>query len=240
MGFFMVDFVPFAPQEVMEYFSENRYGFSVVDLGITPEDMANFDKIEITKYQDYNRCGDLLKVENEVFEFLLQIGSNHPDIASHVAARVSEIAQRILLGLKKDTAWVFLRATPIDLANASHHWHFDWPFYNSKDPQYRFVITLKGPTTLFYPLSLEEKDLRKRIYHRMNDLQFLADICDEEKILHFPREFGVLFLNREMGALHTEPVHTDQSRLFLSIVPCNSQEMIELEARVRRFFDLPF
>ena len=233
---FDLDQTPLLPESAIEGLVESRYGFSLVDVGITPQDLADFDQIAIASKQDYNRCGELDKLEGETAVFLSEIGNNDPQIIRRVAYRIGQIAKQILAASKRDTAWVWLHAyTSVDAIDRLR-WHFDWPYYSSEEIQYRFVMTLKGFPTLFYLLPLEDIELRRKICKRPNDYDFVAELCEPDRVFIPNREVGVVFMNRKRGALHSEPSNFDQSRLFFSIVPCSQEQVRQIELRVKEVF----
>lgn len=92
---------------------------------------------------------------------------------------------------------------------------------------YRFVVTLKGPSTLFYQ---PEKKERKVINEQRANRAFLKEYVDPSKIISPQKGEGYFFLagNFSKGAIHSEPqVH--EPRVFLSIIPCNKKELEELK-----------
>jgi hypothetical protein len=233
----MFDLPP--PAYALESLVDCRYGYSFVDMGLFGEDLNDFNAIDIQKDQDFNRFGDLANLEAEIGSFLNEIGPNDAGTIQRVARRVHEIAMEILAISDKESCWVFLRAsTPNDRYDLAR-WHMDGHYYNPvKDViQYKFVLTLKGPSTLFYPIPRESIELRRVIWRNMNNRQFMTELCDVTKIATPQKGQGAFFIagNSFLAAVHSEPpIH--ESRLFFSITPCNQDELAVLRGKVMEYY----
>jgi hypothetical protein len=227
--------IPLPPKAAIEYMVESRYGFALVDVDISKEDLDDFEKIQIISDQDYSRCFEEERIESEIAIFLSNIGNSDSEVVNRVASRIQQIADQILNASAKDSIWLWLRAKASVNVSKQLNWHLDWSFYQGKGIQYRFVMTLKGPSTLFYPLSTENIALREKIWRR-EDRYFFAKYCCADEIFIPGPNLGVVFLNKQGGALHSEPLDMDGGRLFLSIVPCNKEEMAHLKPRVEEYF----
>ncbi len=235
----VLDQGPLPPHAAIEYLAESRYGFSWVDLGVSLQEMEDFDLIEVRNPGDFNRCKDLETMESDLIAFLDEVGVADPDILQRAAARIYKIAHSILRASNRETAWIWLRATPPKEEALLPNWHFDAGFYPSQngEAQYKFVMTLIGPSTHFYPIPKEEMALRQSLWHRISDQNRIVPLLDPEAIWIPPRGTGVVFLNRfREGAFHTEPFSKHQGRLFFSIVLCSHEEMRIVERRVQETF----
>lgn len=237
---FGLDLTPLPPKVAIEQMVESRYGFSLVDLGIETQDLADFDQIAIDRNQNYNRCKEFDRLEDDLNFFLAEVGNNELEVVRKVASSINKIVHQILEASGKETAWICLRSYPSARADGLFRWHFDSIFYpwNKDSIQYRFVMTLTGLPTFFYFLDKEEKEVRMKIWKRRNDAKYVAGFLDSNLLFIPSREFGVVFMNKEHGALHSEPPIYEKGRLFLSIVPCSNKEIIEVERRVKEAFGL--
>ena len=125
-----------------------------------------------------------------------------------LATLIAQITNELVKNSGKQTAWLFLRASlPTDRYDMPH-WHTDGRFYapeSPNDPVLKFVLTLMGPPTLFYPVPLE---LRKTAEKHMHNRPYMKSFCQTQNILSPAVGEGALFIsNRSAGvpALHSEP-----------------------------------
>src|SRR5262249_15908206 len=103
------------------------------------------------------------------------------------------------------------------------------------DILFKFVVTLVGPTTLFYPLPLE---LRKSTEQMVHNRQYMKNLCRPENIISPRLGEGAVFRAGQYttsAALHSEPpIHED--RLFFSIVPCMEMQLPALKVRIAAMY----
>ena len=235
--------LPEPPKAALEYLAKSRYGFSLVDLGITEDDLALFDRLDIDKNRDYKLIGDLSKLEEEAARFLREVGSNEESLVSLITDRICQMVQSIIDASNRKTGWVCLRSfvptDSYDLAN----WHFDGAYFCPEKPKdliYKFIVTLKGPSTLFYLVPREEEDFRRTLSRNVWNPSLNRALCDPNQTYIPPTGECVVFLaaNKKSAALHSEPpVH--EHRLLFSVAPCNEEDLDEVRGRVRDYFSPP-
>lgn len=217
---------------------ENPYGFVLCDVGVTPRDLECFSSIDIRREWVFHQFGELDIIEESIANFISEIGSNGSGLTSQIASRLTEIAKEVIEASGKETAWICLRSfTPISQFDIPR-WHVDGPYYapdGPKDLLFKFVVTLIGPSTLFYPLPL---DLRKTTGKAVHNRQYMKNFCKREKIVSPHLGEGTVFRwgqYIELTALHSEPpIH--ENRLFLSIVPSTEMQLPMLKARVTAIY----
>ena len=214
---------------------DDPYGFSMVDVGITPQDLVDFDQIDLQKSCDYNQFGELHNFEQGLAEFLQTVGENGRELTERVAARVAQIAHEILEATGRETAWLLLRAFTPTEAYDLPRWHMDGAYFGSDTLIYKFAVTLIGPSTLFYALPPE---LRRTAQKHLYDRKFMKSFCQPELTLILNRGDGMFFTAGGRGALHSEPP-THENRLFFSLVPCSSEaELSQLRSKVTEYYQL--
>jgi hypothetical protein len=224
--------------EALNELKENPYGFVLCDLGITPWDLEHFSSIDIQREWIYHHFGELETVEESIANFIGEIGSNGRELSLQAASRLTEIAREVIEVSGKETAWVYLRSfVPIDRFDVPR-WHVDGPYYPPNGPEdllFKCVVTLVGPTTLFYPLPLA---LRKTTEKTVSNRQYMKNFCKQEHIISPQRGEGAVFRGGQytgLTALHSEPpIH--ENRLFFSIVPCTEMQLPALNARVTALY----
>jgi hypothetical protein len=213
---------------------KNPYGFVLLDVGITPQDLEDFNSIDIQKEWIYHQFGELETLEESIANFISTIGSNGSEKSLQMASRLKQITQEVIEVSGKNTAWICLRSfTPTNRFDVPR-WHVDGPYYNPASPEdllFKFVVTLLGPSTLFYPLPLA---LRKTTEKMIHNKQYMKNFCKEENIVSPKLGEGAIFKGGQyttLTALHSEPpIH--ENRLFFSIVPCWELQLSALKARV--------
>lgn len=161
------------------------------------------------------------------------MGQNDAELVAKIAARVNEITGLVIAASGRETGWVYLRSTvPADTFDIPR-WHFDGNYYSVKDLeeiQCKFVLALVGPSTLFYPIPCEQRLVVRK---RTRDRLYMQEYCQADKIIAPNRGEGAFFLGSQINwsALHSEPpLH--EKRLFMSIVPCETQHIDDLKQRV--------
>jgi hypothetical protein len=111
----------------------------------------------------------------------------------------------------------------------------DGHYYSSpkEEIQYKFVLTLIGTSTLFYPIPQGDRELRRSFWKNMTNRQYIRELCRPEDVITPERGQGMFFMsaNKYRASVHTEPP-IDENRLFFSIVPCSEQQLIELREKV--------
>ncbi len=213
---------------------ENSYGFVRFEVGITEWDLEQFGAVDIQTERVYHQFGELDTTEESIASFIEEIGFNEKKLAHQTASRLKQIAQQVIATSGKETAWICLRSFIPTPRYDVPRWHVDGPYYHSdsaEDLLFKFVVTLKGPTTLFYPLTLNERKATEKTIHNRH---YMMNFCRNEKILSPKLGEGVIFRGGQYTAktaLHSEPpIH--ETRLFFSMVPCIEEQLPFLKARV--------
>lgn len=234
---FLLDSEP--PASVLEALAHNRYGYSFVDVGLTPADLFALDQIQIGVNRDYNQFGGRANWEEEIAHFLAEIGPNQPPLIEQVAKRVAQIADEVMTASGRPTGWICLRAGVPNTQFDQPRWHMDGHYYSVKarSIQYKFALTLIGASTLFYPIPKDYISLRRIIWMHMGSRSFMSELCQPDKATSAVRGQGAYFTagDYRIAAIHSEPpIH--ENRLFFSIVPCEEDELETLKGKVMTFY----
>lgn len=209
--------------------------FIIFDLTLSSADLNDLKKLKINSTLEYNNYGDLESLQSGISDFLLSLG-NSLEIANSVSKLITKIIIHSLIGSRRETAWIVLRAFTHTDEYDIPRWHTDGTFYTSMSMQYKIVMALKGPQTLFYPKALFEtlSDQMQNEFHFLSDGKdgpkenriAQAKILDASQIISSSLNQGALFLVGDNGALHSEPP-INEERLFLSILPASKEEIYE-------------
>ncbi len=218
--------------EALNELKNNQYGFVFAEVGITEEDLEIFSSVDIKRDRIFHQFGELETLSSEILDFFGEVGANEYEATLQVAARLTQIAHDVIRGSCRETAWVCLRSFIPTGKYDVPRWHMDGQYYNpdnANDLVFKFVLTLMGPSTLFYLLPSE---LRKTAEKHTRDRHYMKKFCKKEKTLSSKAGQGAVFIGGHgISALHSEPpIH--ENRLFLSIVPCMESDLALLKSRV--------
>ena len=223
-------------EDALKNLKSSPHGFSLVNVGLTADDLKSFDSIDIEKDHFYHQFGDLENTAEKITSFIRAIGRNDNSLAERIGTTLAEITHKIMDASGRETGWVYLRAfVPTDAYDIPR-WHMDG-YYFEPDAitcMYKFALTVKGHPTLLYRLP---KELRLFAWQHMRDRVFMHSFCQPELVVTPEREEGVFFMGgkKDFAALHSEPpVH--EKRLFFSLIPCSEQQLIELKPKVMILF----
>ena len=211
---------------------DNPYGFYFFDIGITEQDLADFNSLDVQAEKFYHQFGELSNTERGIADFLSKIGENDENLVLRVASRLTQITNQFMASSQRETAWVHLRASvPTDRYDIPR-WHMDGYYFTPVEGylMYKFAVTLVGPSTLYYPIPQE---LRRTAWRHMLDRKYMQEFCQADRVMSPKEGEGVVFLagKKTESALHSEPpIH--QNRLFFSITPCNEKQLAELKVKV--------
>ena len=215
---------------------ESPYGFVLCDVGNW--DLERFGSIDIQREWVYHQFGDLETLEKSIANFIGEIGSNESGLALQVASQLKEITGAVINASGKETAWICLRSFIPTSRYDVPRWHVDGFYCTPEGPEdllFKFVVTLVGPTTLFYPLPQE---LRKRSENMVHNRQYMSNLCKQENVVSPNLGQGAIFRSGQytkMAALHSEPpIH--ENRLFFSIVPCSQAQLPALKTRITALY----
>lgn len=141
-------------QQKYQNFARNTDAFTSFDFPMTKTEKESLRTLKIGKFDEENNFGDLDQLTKQMEIFLNNLGTQENDAAQVVAILITRLTESILQASQKETAWVALRAFKETTAYDQSRWHMDGGYYEPFDQtQFKVAITLKGPSTLFYPLS---------------------------------------------------------------------------------------
>lgn len=229
--------------------------FAFYDLNLTDHEIKILEKISINSpmLTDYNNYGNIDKLEVEINEFIKSLSQENEIIAEEFSQLIAKLVKGLVQASGKETAWVALRPSMPNSAFDLPRWHMDGYFYRPHDiRQYKFALVLKGPSTLFCTLSLDQKKAfdilkKKEIQKIVQDengkiIKFEEDMSNRQALATMIRDFqvpimvaqpyqGAVFVVGESNAaIHSEPPISD-NRLFLSILPGSKSQIEELKLR---------
>lgn len=204
--------------------------YALVSLGLTDEELAIFDRMEIKNAANYSRFGNLELMRDEIPQYLREIGNNDEELIQKASDILNKIVMNVMNAFKKQTAWVTVRAFIPTKEYDMPRWHTDGYYYQpfTYGVQYKFAAALKGNQTLFFPMNDEMREVYKS---NCNNREFLSRFFDVKQAETGQIGQGAFFIvgSPRCSALHSEP-QINSTRLFISVFPgqeCEIQELYE-------------
>ncbi|MBX9786736.1 MAG: hypothetical protein K2Y08_05300 [Alphaproteobacteria bacterium] len=200
---------------------------------ISDKELRAFNTIKISKTDEYNNYGNINVLENEVESFINTLDRKNKNYAKKVAQFIKRLVKDVLKASGQETAWIAVRAfTPTPEYNIPR-WHTDGYYYKPYEHQYKFVVTLKGQSTLFYKLP---SDMRTQFFLLQDDYKIqdnhkrksLANMLNEPSRRFQPKlaQMATYIVGSDNSAIHSEPP-ISEARLFLSILPGSRSQIKE-------------
>ena len=201
--------------------------FISFDSGIATEEAYIFGALKVNKSADLSFSVPFN--DSEYTSFLESIG-NDKDLSSLAASAVGKIINNYI---KHADESVQCYSTTYKATNDELKiplWHTDPGYGNNIDTEYKFVITLKGPGTLFCKLSEDPQKRSEEInainlsastaYYSIENRMSHAKLCSIEqghKIYQAKALSGVALVsnNLNFAAVHAVP-SPDSERIFLT------------------------
>lgn len=198
--------------------------------------LFEIDQIKVEKRGFLNLFGDMALIRFEIEKFFLQIGDNPEEQARIAAQKIENLAGSLLKASGREVGWIHLQAWTYTSEYDIPRWHMDGLYFRTPENflPYKFVATLKGPSTLFYPA---DATLRKIATDYRGDREYLQEIFPLTHTFIPPIGDGVLFIGSDWNraAIHSEPV-IHEERLFFSIIPCEREQLAELKPRIEKIY----
>lgn len=227
------------------------------DLELTDEEKALFQRFDLSyfgqlehRFQEFNDYGDTSLLEESLRIYLTKLGQNPPQDIIMAANVMTRISQKALRYFETTHGWICLRPSLPNQDFQLPRWHRDGYFYSPyEDPQAKMVMALKGPPTLFYEATEEQRatmeaydNAAPKLSPRMTKLKEyrayqegvrkqLADkVFDRSHAVTATAGHGTIFTVGKNGAIHSEP-DMNVPRLFFSILPGTAEQITEFQER---------
>lgn len=222
-------------QQLLHELNESQ-PFAFATPSLTYSEIMHFEKFNLDsikpnqmKYLDQFGSND--ENELQLSEYLNNLGKNQAEAIQTLVDTIRKIIKDVLEASEKDSAWVRLTAYGVTSEFDITRWHIDGPTiiqHNLKDrsPHFKCMIALKGSSTKFCHLSVNERE------------SFITNYDNRKSLDHFFQSHQTCSPNtREMAffligdltrsAIQTEP-KMDTPSLYLSILPGSREEIYQL------------
>lgn len=222
-----------------------------MNLDLNRKERAILNHLEVRAGPSYERFGDFfkLKEDSELPNFFRSVTNCTSEEIKILVSLVERITAEVVESLKKETGWLTIRPSKKHGLFNTPRWHRDGCFYCDENiglGEVKFAMTLKGPQTLFYPLSEQEEasftmfseKASEELINSLEDPNFpqfyrekLSKYLDSRRTVQGILGQGSFFqVGGSNSAVHSEPKSTDD-RLFFSIVPGSKKQVEHLKAK---------
>ena len=143
--------------------SENP--FLMHNINLNKEENDCLDKLIINNELGYSNYGDFDNLQQGIKDFIISLGNEAID-SEYISSIITKTIYSSLDEIKEESAWVSMGSfTENDLFSVPR-WHIDGRFFlsNPDIKQYKIITAIKGPSTLFYPLSKESRSEFNKIH----------------------------------------------------------------------------
>lgn len=221
------------PTAIKELGPENS--FVCYDLHLSDDDIKVLKSLKVSITDEYNNYGNLKDLNSEVRTFIKSLNKENEAIAEATSKIIARIVNDIVRASGQETAWVAVRSFIPTSEYDVPRWHRDGYYYAPYEGNpYKFAVTLKGPSTLFYNLpndlkkefsDLERTGTEKNGYNRQTLATFLGQSQGNTRVPQ-PYQGAIFIVGSEYAAIHSEPpIH--EERLFISVLPGSQKQIKE-------------
>lgn len=211
--------------------------FAYYDLQLSDQEIKILKSLKINTTDEYNNYGNLNALEPEVRKFIQSLSPKNKTTAEAASQIIVQIVNDIVQASGQETAWIAVRSFTSTSEYDVPRWHTDGYYYEPRRGNpYKFALTLKGESTLFYRLPATERDAfsalqRKGTEQNQYNRHALADLLGrspEALSITKPNQGAVFIVGSDIAAVHSEPpIH--EERLFLSVLPGSREQIKEWE-----------
>ena len=209
---------------------------------------ANDDELEeLLSKMSHTNYGELDNLAAELNSYMTEkLGETNPGICLVVIELIMDIIKKVCDYYNQESALIMLRTTPSE--NKLYdipRWHTDGSFFLKGEREYKTVVTLVGPGTLFYKLPDEQRSAFNEVSGiklttltpSKSEIKIKAQesrmktyaICTDESRIDSPAQYqGAMFVTgcKKTSMVHSEPKMTGK-RFFLSVQPGSKEQIAE-------------
>ena len=232
--------------EFTNFIKNPKKSYKIIKLNIDKNiiNILNEININIDNIFDYFGESKILDC-NKLKDFLINIGNNNIKDVNQITKFIKKLLFKICNKFNKDFCWLTIRISK-NKENSKENklrdydiprWHIDGRYYNNESIQYKFILTLKGPSTLIINPNNKIRKKFLQILDKDNDRINIRlernKIVKNESIIKVKTLINGLITmsnNSDLATIHSEPpIHED--RIFISILPMTIDEIDQLKLR---------
>ena len=214
--------------------------YKIIKLNIDDKIMTILNEININIDNVFNYFGESKILDsNKLKDFLINIGNNNIKDINQLTQFIKKLVLKICNKFNNKFCWLTIRISKNKddklLDYDIPRWHIDGRYYNSESIQYKFILTLKGPSTLI----INPNNKIRKTFLQFFDNDIINTRLGRNKIVKNESIIKVKTLinglitmsnNSNLATIHSEPpIHED--RIFISILPMTLDEINQLKLR---------
>ena len=239
------------PNDISNYINNPTTSFKIINLNINQkikDILKNFNicRDSVFNHFDASKLLDIHKLK----DFFITVGDNDIKAITALSKFIKKILLEVCTEYNKKYCWMTIRVSLPNTQFDIPRWHVDGPYYKSDYIQTKFLLTLKGASTLVIEPKIKKRKEFVNIYEdndklkdiKLKDIEMLETqekrnkLVSTEKIIDIlPLLNGIISCSdtpkmNTVGTIHSEPPISD-NRIFLSILPMTKDEQLELKTR---------
>lgn len=225
--------------QISNFIKNPKTQYKIIKLNINKNIIDILNKFIIDDFSCFNHCDEnkLLNLD-KLKLFIQNIGNNSSKSINLIVKFINNLTNNVCKEFDKKYCWLTIRISKANNLFDIPRWHYDGSYYKNIDniPQAKFILTLKGPSTLV--INPTEKiikkfmNIRKKVFeqNKKSDLQsdelkkklLINKLLKNEKIKKIKTlHNGIISISHI--TIHSEPPITED-RIFLSILPLSKEE----------------
>jgi hypothetical protein len=245
--------------EKIKKYLKNPTKHKLLKLNYNEKEKESFKEFTIRKADEFEYFGKISDLDTKKIKNILDNQGENKNTDTMTKA-ISKLSKKIVKLYGLNHVWISLRIQmPSELYNIPR-WHQDGKYFTNLERKQelmenkldnktkeeideyiygtrvntKFVTTLKGPGTLYIP------DTTPKQVEKYYSIPFeagdkyrkkIANIFKNNKVKQVKVGQGLIFIAGEKNAtMHSEPAFSEP-RMFLSILPCNKEELNNLKKR---------
>ncbi|MEO8963286.1 MAG: hypothetical protein ABI370_01240 [Gammaproteobacteria bacterium] len=205
--------------------------FVFFDLNLSSEQKSTLAALKISQDESFENNGNFKNILTDIEKFISALDKQNAEISVKMAELILEIINKVISEMRQESAWIVMRSSQPNDAFKDPRWHTDgfyFPPYEGE--QFKVVVTLAGPGTLFYNLPDQQRETFNSLNNdRVNTKKMLENITPVSPA----SGQGAAFIagSKTRAAVHSEP-YINSARLFLAVAPCSHTQLdARLEAQ---------
>ena len=203
----------------------------LIDINLSEKEKEILDNFKISENAVFNYYGDFENLKG-MYKFFHQFDTK----------KNSKVIKRLIKKIIKEQVtklgkyfWLTIRITVPSHEFDLPRWHTDGTYFSDTEVNDKFLLTLKGPSTLYITDKLASDLYHKNVKYIVNSFEEyqklrenIANLLKDFEHKQIPKYCGLIFSAQQV--LHSEPV-LSESRIFLSVVPGTESQINQLKKR---------
>jgi hypothetical protein len=225
--------------DINNFLNNPNKSFKIIKLNISNKIKEILLNLNINQDNTFNYFGNKKLDINSSYSLINLFKTNNDIKSINLLCKfIKKLLLEVCNEYNKNYCWLTIRvSTPNNIYDIPR-WHYDGNYYKSNNIQTKFILTLKGNSTLIINPNQKIKkkffDIDNKINIDESEIKLLRNkIVNNEKIININTlTNGIIIIstNPKLVTIHSEPP-IRENRIFLSILPMTKNELNELKIR---------